>query len=276
MHIKCCEFIGPCLVLILKLIQLYYFIFYSIVNSCNGFCGNNSFVFFVLGLNFVFLQIEDHGFSSSFFPFIVAEEDVCSEIRMLEGALEFTERDEDVEGTGKSEAKNQAMDFIHEMGWLLHRSQLKCRLGDLDPNTDVFSFRRFKWLMDFSLDHEWCAVVNKLLNILLSGVVGTGEHSSIKLALSEMGILHRAVRRNSRPLVELLLRYVPQKTGSWNRAVATGASEAFLFRPDVPGPAGLTPLHIAAGKDGSEDVLDALTDDPEMVIISTQTENEVS
>jgi hypothetical protein len=40
-----------------------------------------------------------------------------------------------------------------------------------------------------------------------------------------------------------------------------------LFTPDVIGPAGLTPLHIAAGKDGSEDVLDALTEDPGMVIL---------
>ncbi|CAN1762495.1 Squamosa promoter-binding-like protein 12 [Linum perenne] len=96
-----------------------------------------------------FIEIEEHGISNSYFPFIVAEEDVCSEIRMLEDALEFVETDVDLGEGGRIEAKNQAMDFINEM--------------------------------------------------------------------------------------------------------------------DMAGPGGLTPLHIAAGKDGSEDVLDALTNDSKMV-----------
>lgn len=216
-----------------------------------------------------FIEIEDHGFSSTFFPFIVAEGDVCSEICMLESALEFNGTDADVERFGKIDTKNQAMDFIHEIGWLFHRSQLKSRLGHLDPNTDLFPLRRFKWLIEFSMDHEWCAVVKKLLNILLDGTVGLGEHPSLDLALTELGLLHRAVRKNSRPLVDLLLRFVPQEVsdrlGSENKALVDGVHKGCLFRPDVIGPAGLTPIHIAAGKDGSEDVLDALTDDPGMV-----------
>lgn len=184
---------------------------------------------------------------------------------MLEGVLEFAETDAD--GSGKMVAKNQAMEFIHEIGWLLHRSQLKSRLDHLDPYTDLFPLKRFKWLMEFSMDHEWCAVVKKLLNILLKGVVGIGEHSSLDLALSEMGLLHRAVRKNSRSLVELLLRYAPEKTVPENQLLIGGSHESSLFRPDATGPAGLTPLHIAAGKDGSEDVLDVLTDDPGMVIL---------
>ncbi|XP_038680732.1 squamosa promoter-binding-like protein 1 isoform X2 [Tripterygium wilfordii] len=216
-----------------------------------------------------FVEIEDHGFGSSFFPFIIAEEDVCTEIRMLESAIEFTETDADVEVTGKSETKNQAMDFLHEMGWLLHRSQLKCRLAQLDLDADLFALRRFKWLIEFSMDREWCAVVKKLLGILLDGTVGAGEHPTLILAISGMGLLHRAVRRNSRSLVELLLRYIPEKvsdkSGSEHMVLVGGNPQSFLFRPDVSGPAGLTPLHIAAGKDGSENVLDALIDDPGMV-----------
>ncbi|XP_061366191.1 squamosa promoter-binding-like protein 1 isoform X2 [Gastrolobium bilobum] len=207
-----------------------------------------------------FIEIEDQGLSSSFFPFIVVEEDVCSEICVLEPLLELSDTDPDIEGTGKIKAKNQAMDFIHEMGWLLHRCQLK-------SSADLFPLKRFKWLMEFSVDHDWCAVVKKLLNLLLDGTVNTGD--SLYLALSELGLLHRAVRRNSRQLVELLLRFVPEnisdKLGPEGKALVDGENRSFLFRPDVVGPAGLTPLHIAAGKDGSEDVLDALTNDPCMV-----------
>ena len=164
------------------------------------------------------------------------------------------------------ETKNQALDFINEMGWLLHRSQLKSRLGDMDPNPEFFPLKRFRWVMEFSMDHDWCAVVRKLLDILLDGTVGAGDHPSLNLALAEMGLLHRAVRRNSRTLVELLLRYqISDKILAENKSLVDGGNGSFVFRPDVLGPSRLTPLHIAAGKDGSENVLDALTDDPKMV-----------
>ncbi|CAK8544455.1 unnamed protein product [Lathyrus sativus] len=215
-----------------------------------------------------FIEIEDQGLSSSFFPFIVVEEDVCSEICVLEPLLE-SDTYPDAEGAGKIQAKNQALDFIHEMGWLLHRSQIKSRTVHLNSSADLFPLDRFKWLVEFSVDHDWCAVVKKLLNLLLDGTVSTGDHTSLYLALSELGLLHRSVRRNSRQLVELLLRFVPQnisdKIGPEDKMLVNGENQQFLFRPDVVGPAGLTPLHIVAGKDGSEDVLDALTNDPCMV-----------
>ncbi|XP_043708817.1 squamosa promoter-binding-like protein 1 [Telopea speciosissima] len=216
-----------------------------------------------------FIEVEDHGLSGSFFPFIVAEQDVCSEIRMLENVIEVAETGNNVKGTIEMEAKNQAMDFIHEMGWLLHRSHLRSRLGQMYPNLAIFPFKRFRWIMEFSMDHSWCAVVKRLLDILFDGSVDAGEYPSVELALSEMGLLHRAVRKNRRPMVELLLRYIPgevlDRAGSGQKQQVDRGSDNFLFRPDVVGPAGLTPLHIAASRDGCESILDALTDDPGLV-----------
>ncbi|CAN4112815.1 unnamed protein product [Withania somnifera] len=189
---------------------------------------------------------------------------------MLESELELTSSDYVNGQTSIMEARNQALDFIHELGWLLHRNNLKAKLEHSGPNAVLYPLKRFKWLVDFSVDHDWCAVVKKLLNILLDGTVGAGDHSFLKFALSEMGLLHRAVRRNSRPLVELLLTYTPVNVAdelSSEYQSLVGEGREFLFRPDSVGPAGLTPLHVAACIDGYEDVLDALTDDPGKVAI---------
>ena len=101
----------------------------------------------------------------------------------------------------------QALDFIHEIGWLLRRSKLKFRLGLQDPNLDTFPFQRFRWLIEFSVEHDWCAVVKMLLNVLVNKLMGEEKRSSIEDALLENGLLHRAVRRNCRSMVEVLLRY---------------------------------------------------------------------
>jgi hypothetical protein len=192
---------------------------------------------------------------------------------MLEGAIEVAETADDIQRVPELlEAKAQALDFVHEMGWLLHRSHVKFRLSHLDPNQDLFSFKRFKWLMEFSMDHDWCAVVKKLLDILFERVVDAGDHPSVELALLDLSLLHKAVRRNCRPMVELLLRFVPDrvldKRGTQEKQQVDGGYSGFLFKPDMAGPAGLTPLHILASRDGCENVLDALTDDPGLVIPS--------
>ncbi|CAL5346771.1 unnamed protein product [Camellia sinensis] len=208
-----------------------------------------------------FIEVEDQSLSNSFFPFIVTEQDVCSEICTLESAIEVAEIADDIHAESEMiKARNNAMDFIHEMGWLLHRSQLKFRLDHMDPNLDLFSFKRFRWLMEFSIEHDWCAVVKKLLGFAFNGTVDAGEHSSIELALLDMSLLHRAVRRNCRSMVEVLLRYIPD--GVMDKPGSEQKQHVNVFRPDAIGPGGLTPLHIAAGIDGSESVLDALTDDP--------------
>uniref|UniRef100_A0A7C9F9R2 SBP-type domain-containing protein n=1 Tax=Opuntia streptacantha TaxID=393608 RepID=A0A7C9F9R2_OPUST len=218
-----------------------------------------------------FIEVEDYGLSGCFFPFIVAEAEICSEICMLEKVIEMAGSDDcSIEGQcEKLEARNGALDFIHEMGWLLHRTRLRFKSGHANPQFDPFPFERLKWLLEFSMDHDWCAVLRKLLDLLFSGITDVGEYACIERAVLEMGLLHAAVQRNSRPVVEFLLGYIPKMAKSTSDheegKPSCGPPSSFLFRPDVAGAGGLTPLHIAASSDGSESVLDALLEDPKMV-----------
>ncbi|XP_061361206.1 squamosa promoter-binding-like protein 1 [Gastrolobium bilobum] len=216
-----------------------------------------------------FIEVEDNGLSSCSFPFIVAEQEICSEICRLENVIEAAETTDDVQiKTKLMEEKTRALYCIQEMGWLLHRNHMKARLGPMAPVQDGFQFNRFTWLVGFSMDHDWCAVIKKLLDVIFAGVVDTGEYTSVELALLDMGLLHKAVKRNCRPMVELLLKFVPVKAsdgGDSEEKQANKSPDRFLFRPDAVGPAGLTPLHVAASMNGSENVLDALTEDPGMV-----------
>lgn len=189
---------------------------------------------------------------------------------MLEKEIESIDLDDLESRTGRIGARSQAMEFIHEMGWLLHKHQLKSHSGIEDSNLEYFPFQRFKCLVEFSVDRDWCSVVKKLLDMFFCGTVSGEEQPLLKFAVSEMSLLHRAVRKNSRSLVGMLLRYVPEKIADEVRSeygLLVENNGGYLFRPDIAGPGGLTPLHVAAGRDGSEDILDALTDDPGKVII---------
>lgn len=206
------------------------------------------------GIGRGFIEVEDHALSSCFFPFIVAEDDVCSEIRSLENVIDDTSYDGKFQKImNVATSRTQALDFLNEIGWLFRRSHLGLT-SKVKSSPSCFSLTRFKGLIAFAMDQEWCAVVRKLLDLLFQGIVELGEHSPDELALSEC-MLHNAVRKNCKPLVELLLRYRTDTAAKEGRG-------SYLFRPDVSGPSNITPLHIAASMSGTESVVDALLNDP--------------
>lgn len=202
-----------------------------------------------------FIEVEDNGLSSSFFPFIVAEEDICAEIRNLESSMDVSSCDEVMEEKLDA-ARTLALNFLHEMGWLLRRSQLRSRRRSESENhfSEAFSLSRFRWILRFSIDRDWSAIVKKLLDILFDEIIiDLGGISPPKIALSE-NLLHYAVQRDSKLTVKLLLRYKPCRSSDM------GVEN--LFRPDMPGPSNITPLHVAATSVHAESMLDLLTDDP--------------
>nr|CAB3492598.1 unnamed protein product [Digitaria exilis] len=204
-----------------------------------------------------FIEVEDSGFSNGFFPFIIAEKDVCSEVSELESIFESSSyRHADVDDN----ARDQALEFLNELGWLLHRANRMSKQDETDTPLASFSMLRFRNLGIFAMEREWCAVIKMLLDFLFIGLVDVGSRSPEEVVLSE-NLLHAAVRMKSVQMVRFLLRYKPNKNSK-------GTAQTYLFRPDALGPSTITPLHIAAATSDAEDVLDVLTDDPGLVGIS--------
>ncbi|KAJ4751643.1 Squamosa promoter-binding-like protein 6 [Rhynchospora pubera] len=192
-----------------------------------------------------FIEVEEHGFSNNFFPFIVAEKEVCSEIRTLEEAV-------DVPTLESSIPRDEAFKFLNELGWLLRKSHNPFFSNSSQLGQGAFQLTRFEWLVQFAINRDWCHVVRMLLDVLFTGTVDLGGKESPREVAVSMNLLLDAVRRNCRGMVETLLRY------SFN-------GEGYIFKPDAPGPLKLTPLHTAASRSGAEGVIDALTNDPNMV-----------
>ncbi|CAL4964034.1 unnamed protein product [Urochloa decumbens] len=209
-----------------------------------------------------FIEVEDYDQSSLSVPFVVTDKDVCSEIRMLEHELNLSSFDETSERIGDLMAsRSRALHFLQEIGWLLQRRHVHATSEQRQYCTEGFSVARFRWLLSFAIDQEWCAVVKKLLNTMFQGDINLDVSSPVEFALGE-NLLLTAVKKRSKPLVHFLLRYT-----TTNYAPDSGAINPiqFLFTPDMAGPSNITPLHIAATISDATSVLDALTDDPQQL-----------
>ncbi|XP_030527121.2 LOW QUALITY PROTEIN: squamosa promoter-binding-like protein 14 [Rhodamnia argentea] len=206
-----------------------------------------------------FIEVEN-GFKGNIFPVIVADAKICKELRLLESELEEEPRSRDVspeEGNQDSgcqgSTRAEILHFLNELGWLFQRNTNSSMLRDPDS-----SLRRYKYLFIFAVERDCCALVKTLLDISISSYLdGDGQSSEPVGALLEIQLLNRAVRRKCRKMVDLLLHYPISSSKDY--------CKTYIFTPNMVGPGGITPLHVAACTSGSVDIVNALTNDPQEI-----------
>ncbi|KAK9756603.1 hypothetical protein RND81_01G108600 [Saponaria officinalis] len=190
-----------------------------------------------------FIEVEN-GVRGNSFPIIIADAKICQELRLLEH--EFDDPTENVPSPGSQE---EIVRFLNELGWLFQRKS-----SSAVANHD-FLPHRFQYLLTFSIERDYCALVKTLLDIYVeTDSTADGLSTECIEAVAKMHLLHRAVKKKSKRMVDLLIQYsVPDDDG---------VSKRYVFPPNLKGPGGITPLHLAASTSGSYDIVDILTNDP--------------
>lgn len=190
---------------------------------------------------------------------IVADSTICNELRLLESEFDLEAKEYDVISEenkydfGRPRSREEVLHFLNELGWLFQGKGDTSILGVPD-----YSLGRLKFLLTFSVERDCCALVKTLLDTLVErNLNGDGLSKESLETLSEIQLLNRAVKRRCRKTMDMLLQYSITR--------GNDASKKFIFPPNVVGPGGVTPLHLAASMSASEDLIDALTSDPQEV-----------
>lgn len=190
---------------------------------------------------------------------IIADASICSELRVLESVFDGEEKVCDIisedqnHDCGPPRSREEVLHFLNELGWLFQRKRTPPLL-----DRPVYSLGRYKFLFIFCVERNCSALVKTLLDILVERNLNDAGlwRESVEM-LSQIQLLNRAVKRRCRKMVDLLTHY--------SVAGYSGASKRYIFPPNLAGPGGITPLHLAACMSGSDDVIDALTNDPQEV-----------
>ncbi|KAF7108428.1 hypothetical protein CFC21_108912 [Triticum aestivum] len=220
-----------------------------------------------LTLGRCFIEVENR-FRGNSFPVIFANKSICQELRNLEDELEDSRfpdvsPDDQVHDARRLKPRDQVLHFLNELGWLFQKAAActPSTKSDVSHSELIqFSTARFRHLLLFSNERDWCSLTKTLLEILTKRSMVSDElsHETLEM-LSEIHLLNRAVKRKSSHMVHLLVQFV---------VICPDNSKLYPFLPNYPGPGGLTPLHLAASIDDAEDIVDALTDDPQQIGLS--------
>ncbi|CAH8389959.1 unnamed protein product [Eruca vesicaria subsp. sativa] len=202
-----------------------------------------------------FIEVEN-GFRGDSFPLIIANASICKELNRLEE--EFHPKSQEEQGQTSDHrptSREETLCFLNELGWLFQKNQTT------EPREQSeFSLSRFKFLLVCSVERDYCALIRTLLDMLVERNVKNNELNREALdMLAEIQLLNRAVKRKSTKMVELLIHY----------SVNPSSSKKLVFLPNITGPGGITPLHLAACTSGSDDMVDLLTNDPQEIGLSS-------
>ncbi|KAH1087082.1 hypothetical protein AAZX31_07G149200 [Glycine max] len=205
-----------------------------------------------------FIEVEN-GFKGNSFPVIIADETICKELRPLESEFDEEEKicdaisEEHEHHFGRPRSREEALHFLNELGWLFQRERFS-----YVHEVPCYSLDRFKFVLIFAVERNCCMLIKTLLDVLV-GKHLQGEWlstGSVEM-LNAIQLLNRAVKGKYVGMVDLLIHYsIPSKNGT---------SRKYVFPPNLEGPGGITPLHLAACTSGSESVVDSLTSDPQEI-----------
>lgn len=200
-----------------------------------------------------FIEVEN-GVRGNCFPVIIADVEICLELRLLEHEF-YEAKVSDVVTDGQTpyvaipHSHDEVLHFLNELGWLFQRQ--------ICPDIAVHDYmlHRFQYLLTFSTERSYCALVKRLLDMFIESESRTdGLSTECMEALANMRLLHRAVKGRSRKMVDLLIHY--------SAPCGSITSKKYIFPPNHRGPGGITPLHLAACTSDSYEIVDVLTGDP--------------
>ncbi|KAL2347904.1 hypothetical protein Fmac_001904 [Flemingia macrophylla] len=202
-----------------------------------------------------FIEVEN-GFKGNSFPVIIADETICKELRPLESEFDEEEKicdvisEEHEHQFGRPRSREEALHFLNELGWLFQRERFS-----YVHEVPYYSLDRFKFILTFAVERNCCMLVKTLMDVLVDKhLQGEWLSTGSLEMLNAMQLLNRAVKRKYTDMVDLLIQYsIPSKNGT---------SKKYVFQPNLEGPGGITPLHLAACTSGSERIVDSLTSDP--------------
>nr|AVV48328.1 squamosa promoter binding-like protein [Litchi chinensis] len=209
----------------------------------------------------IFIEVEN-GFKGNSFPVIIADATICQELRLLESEFDTETKvcdiisEEQAYDYDRPRSREEVLHFLNELGWLFQRKRTLSMLEGPE-----YSFSRFKFLLVFSVERGCCSLVKALLDMLVEKTMEMGgpTRESYEM-LSEIQLLNRAVKRRCRKMADMLIHYYI--------TASNDSSKTYIFPPNLEGPGGITPLHLAACTSDSDEMIDTLTNDPQGIGLS--------
>ncbi|KAM0046449.1 putative transcription factor SBP family [Helianthus debilis subsp. tardiflorus] len=134
-----------------------------------------------------FIEVENESGLSNFIPILIADKEICSEIKIMQTKYYSTLRSNDSESSSCEVAVNKFSEVLVDMAWLLKQPIVQ----DMEHATMSSQLQRFNFLLNFLIEYESTTVLKRVLDSLKMRIIENGDIVEIDRTLLQ-GTVNRA------------------------------------------------------------------------------------
>ncbi|KAI3823757.1 hypothetical protein L1987_05198 [Smallanthus sonchifolius] len=127
-----------------------------------------------------FIEVENESGLSNFIPIIVADEEICSEIKIMQKKYYSTLHSKDSKSSSCEVAVKKFSEVLVDIAWLLKQPIVE------DTECAIMSqLQRFTFLLDFLIEYESTTVLKRILHCVKMRITRSGTSEADKTPLQE-------------------------------------------------------------------------------------------
>ncbi|KAI3716826.1 hypothetical protein L1987_68006 [Smallanthus sonchifolius] len=137
--------------------------------------------YFSPGLGTTSLMVENESGLSNFIPILVADEEICSEIKIMQKKYYSTLHSKDSKSSSCEVAVNKFSEVLVDIAWLLKQPIVE------DTECAILSsqLQRFTFLLDFLIEYESTTVLKRVLHCVKMRITRSSTSEADKTLLQE-------------------------------------------------------------------------------------------
>ncbi|KAI7734689.1 hypothetical protein M8C21_032108 [Ambrosia artemisiifolia] len=141
-----------------------------------------------------FIEVENESGLSNFIPILVAEEEICSEIKIMQMKYYSTLHSRDSESSSCEVAVNKFSEVLVDIAWLLKQPIV------VDAECAIMSsqLQRFTFLLNFLIEHESTTVLKRVLHCMKMRIIRSGGIFEADKTLLQEALNHATEVLNQR------------------------------------------------------------------------------
>lgn len=117
------------------------------------------------------MKVENESGLSNFIPILVADKEVCSEIKIMQMKYYSTLHSRDSETNSCEAAVNKFSELLLDMAWLFKQPIVQ----DMECDMMSSQLQRFTFLLNFLIEYESIIVLKKVLHFLKMRIIISGD-----------------------------------------------------------------------------------------------------
>ncbi|KAI3821975.1 hypothetical protein L1987_09555 [Smallanthus sonchifolius] len=118
-----------------------------------------------------FIEVENESGLSNFIPILIADKEICSEIKIIQTKYYSTLHSKDSESISCELAVNKFSEVLVDMAWLLKQPIVE----DMERASMSSLLQRFNFLLNFLIEYESTTVLKRVLHSLKMRIIENGD-----------------------------------------------------------------------------------------------------